>query len=126
MYLQFYTSNGIRWDDALDRVQSGDGEVFVCVVKTPKKGTQQFELAYGMFYRDSQGTLCDCLQPTRTALKTTRSAEVAFQFLREAYPDCWDFSLPVLDEHNVIETGKIGDRTVLKHKAQVRLNEQRS
>lgn len=122
-YLQFYTQNGIRWDDALEAVAAGEGEVFVCVLKTAKKGSTEEELAYGMFFRDPDGVMCDCLQPTRTSLKTCRSAEVAFQFLREAYPDCWDFSLPVLDEHNVVKPGEIGDRTVLKHKAQVRLSE---
>ncbi len=122
-YLQFYTKNGIRWDDALEAVRQGEGEIFVCVVEVPKKGTSIPELAYAMFFRDPDGVMCDCLQPTRTQVKFCRTADLAFQFLREAYPDCWDFSLPVLDKHNLVTAGEIGDRTVLKHKAQARLSD---
>ena len=124
-YLQFYTQNGIRWDDAVQEVREGRGEVFACVIRTFKKGSSETDLAYGMFFRDLEGVMCDCLQPTRSQLKTCRNAEMAFVFLREAYPDCWDFSLPVLDDHNVVQQGEIGDRTVLKHKAQVRLSDLR-
>lgn len=121
--IQFYSTNGIRWDEAVTAVHDGHGEVFTCVIRTAKKGMNETELAYGMFFRDLDGTICDCLQPTRTSLKTSRTAEVAFQFLREAYPDCWEFSLPVLDENNLVLPNEIGDRTILRHKQQVRLSD---
>lgn len=112
-FVQFFTKQGIAWDEAVENVSRGKGHVFVCVVKTTAKGQSVETLNYGFFYRHEDGTLCDCLQRTKSLLKTAKTAELAFSFLCDAYPNHWNFSMPVLAEQNLVLPGEVTDQTTL-------------
>lgn len=112
-FLQLHTSQGIKWEDAVKNVHAGQGHVFVCVVLAQAKGQSEESLNYGFFYRHKDGTLCDCLQRTQSVLKTVRTADLAFSFLRDAYPGYWNFSLPYLSEKNLVRPGEVTDQVTL-------------
>ena len=112
-FVQFYTGQGIRWDDAVKNVHAGEGSLFTCVVEAIAKRATEPSLNYGFFYRHNDGTLADCLQVSKAMLKTANTAEVAMSFLIDAYPGYWGFSLPVLSEANLVRPGEITDQTML-------------
>lgn len=112
-FLQFYTTQAINWDVAVKNVHDSKGHIFVCVVEAVAKGATTPSLNYGFFYRHEDGTLADCLQSSRTMLKTVRTADLAFQMLLEAYQSAHTIALPVLSKENMVVPGQVTNQVLL-------------
>ena len=107
MFLETYTSRTTSLPPAADAVTRGEGKIFPLVVSLKEKEGTGRELRYGFFFEDSEGKLWDIVHSYRTSLKTLAREDKVMTFLRTIYPDAIGFSLPVLEEENVVTPGMI-------------------